>query len=84
VFVPFPRAADDHQKRNAEALARAGAAVMLEEINLNCKNLVNTVAGLLSDQARLTQMGIAASKLAHPNAARDIAIMAEGLRKIKH
>ena len=80
VFVPFPRAADDHQKRNAEALARAGAAVMLEEINLDRESLVNTVAGLFSDQPRLTQMGIAASKLAHPNAARDIAIMAEGLR----
>ena len=35
IFVPFPRAADDHQKRNAEALERAGAAVMLEESNLD-------------------------------------------------
>ncbi len=32
VFVPFPRAADDHQKRNAEALERAGAAVMLRRV----------------------------------------------------
>ena len=31
IFVPFPRAADDHQKRNAEDLERAGAAVLLEE-----------------------------------------------------
>ncbi len=34
IFVPFPRAADDHQKRNAEALERAGAAIMLEEARL--------------------------------------------------
>jgi UDP-N-acetylglucosamine--N-acetylmuramyl-(pentapeptide) pyrophosphoryl-undecaprenol N-acetylglucosamine transferase len=79
VFVPFPRAADDHQKRNAEALERAGAAVMLDEMNLSRETLVNAVAGLFSDRARLTQMGEAASKLSHPNAARDIAIMAKGL-----
>src|SRR2546423_5795003 len=27
IFIPFPRAADDHQRRNAEAIAQAGAAV---------------------------------------------------------
>ena len=34
IFVPFPRAADDHQKVNAQALERAGAAVLLEEAQL--------------------------------------------------
>ncbi len=79
VFVPFPRAADDHQKRNAEALARAGAAVMLEETNLNRESLMNTVTSLFADRTRLTQMGQAASKLAHPNAARDVAEIAARL-----
>jgi UDP-N-acetylglucosamine--N-acetylmuramyl-(pentapeptide) pyrophosphoryl-undecaprenol N-acetylglucosamine transferase len=79
VFVPFPRAADDHQKRNAEALERAGAAVMLEESNLNRDSLANTVANLFTDKSRLTQMGETASKLAHPHAAQDIAIMAKQL-----
>src|SRR5215813_3888756 len=44
VFVPFPRAADDHQKRNAEALEKAGAAVMLEETNLTSARLVREVS----------------------------------------
>ena len=35
VFVPFPRAADDHQRVNAQALERAGAAVVLEETKLD-------------------------------------------------
>src|SRR5262249_2452581 len=43
IFVPFPRATDDHQKRNAEALERAGAAVMLEEAKLNRETLVDAV-----------------------------------------
>jgi UDP-N-acetylglucosamine--N-acetylmuramyl-(pentapeptide) pyrophosphoryl-undecaprenol N-acetylglucosamine transferase len=79
VFVPFPRAADDHQKRNAEALERAGAAVMLEESKLDRESLVETVGTLLSDPSRLRKMGDAARNLSHPNAARDIAIMAARL-----
>jgi UDP-N-acetylglucosamine--N-acetylmuramyl-(pentapeptide) pyrophosphoryl-undecaprenol N-acetylglucosamine transferase len=83
VLVPFPRAADDHQKRNAEALERAGAAVMLGESKLSPESLVETVSSLLSDQSRLEKMREAAQKLAHPNAARDIAVMAAGLAGTK-
>ena len=84
VFVPFPRAADDHQKRNAEALERAGAAVMLEESKLNRATLVEAVSSLFSDPSRLEKMGEAARKLSHPNAARDIAAMAARLAGIKN
>jgi len=79
IFVPFPRAADDHQKRNAEALERAGAAVMLEESRLSPESLIETVSSLLGDQRRLDAMSEAARKLSHPNAARDIAEMAAKL-----
>lgn len=79
IFVPFPRAADDHQKRNAEALERAGAAVMLEESKLSRESLVQAVSSLFGDSSRLRKMGEAARKLSHPNAARDIAAMAARL-----
>lgn len=81
ILVPFPRAADDHQKRNAEALEKAGAAVMLEEAKLNPEALVQTVTTLLSDPARLAEMGDAARSLAHPSAARDIAAIAARLAR---
>ncbi len=81
VFVPFPRAADDHQKRNAEALERAGAAIMLEESRLNRESLVETVASLFDEPSRLAKMGDAARELSHPNAARDIAAMAARLAR---
>jgi len=84
VFVPFPRAADDHQKRNAEALERAGAAVMLEESRLTSESLVDAVSELLTDPSRLEKMGDAARKLSHPNAARDIAVMAARLARIRN
>ncbi len=79
IFVPLPRAADDHQRVNAEALERAGAAVVVEESKLDGVWLVETVAALLGDQARLRRMSAAARSLAHPNAARDIAAMAARL-----
>ena len=76
VFVPFPRAADDHQRVNAEALARHGAAVVVEESKLEGVWLAETIAALLQDSSRLRQMSQAARELAHPNAASDIAKMA--------
>jgi UDP-N-acetylglucosamine--N-acetylmuramyl-(pentapeptide) pyrophosphoryl-undecaprenol N-acetylglucosamine transferase len=76
IFVPFPRAADDHQRVNAEALARSGAAVVVEESKLEGVWLAETIAALLGDSSRLARMSEAARALAHPNAARDIAMMA--------
>jgi UDP-N-acetylglucosamine--N-acetylmuramyl-(pentapeptide) pyrophosphoryl-undecaprenol N-acetylglucosamine transferase len=83
VFVPFPRAADDHQKRNAEAFQQAGAAVVLEESKLNRDSFVQTVTALFSEPLRLQKMGVAARKLSHPNAARDIAAIAARLAGVK-
>jgi UDP-N-acetylglucosamine--N-acetylmuramyl-(pentapeptide) pyrophosphoryl-undecaprenol N-acetylglucosamine transferase len=76
VFVPFPRAADDHQRVNAEALARHGAAVVVEESKLEGVWLAETIATLLQDPKRLQRMSESVRGLAHPDAARDIAAMA--------
>jgi UDP-N-acetylglucosamine--N-acetylmuramyl-(pentapeptide) pyrophosphoryl-undecaprenol N-acetylglucosamine transferase len=84
IFVPFPRAADDHQKRNAEALEKAGAAVMLEEANLTNQTLVETATKLFNDPKKLKSMSEAARSLSHPNAASDIATMAANLVKSSH
>jgi UDP-N-acetylglucosamine--N-acetylmuramyl-(pentapeptide) pyrophosphoryl-undecaprenol N-acetylglucosamine transferase len=83
IFVPFPRAADDHQRVNAEALARHGAAVVVEESKLEGVWLAETIAALLQDSARLKRMSEAARVLAHPNAARDIAAMATRIAGIE-
>jgi UDP-N-acetylglucosamine--N-acetylmuramyl-(pentapeptide) pyrophosphoryl-undecaprenol N-acetylglucosamine transferase len=83
IFVPFPRAADDHQRVNAEALAREGAAVVVEESKLEGVWLAETISTLLQDNARLRRMSEAARSLAHPNAARDIAAIAARLAGIE-
>lgn len=79
IFVPLPRAADDHQRRNAEALAGRGAGVLVQESELTPARLAETAAQLLTDRAQLAAMGNAARALSHPNAASDIARMAAKL-----
>ena len=76
VFVPFPRAVDDHQRVNAQALAKHGAAVVVEESKLEGIWLAETISALLQDAQRLQSMALAARRLSHPNAAREIAAMA--------
>ena len=74
LLVPFAAAADEHQKRNAEAMVEAGAAVMLEEPELEIPGrLLETLTGLLTDPGRLERMAAAARTQAHPDAAQRIA-----------
>ncbi len=79
IFVPFPAAADDHQNFNARALEQAGAAVVVEETNLDASYLVDTIAALIGDAGRLRTMSEAARSMAHPKAVEEIAAMVEGL-----
>jgi UDP-N-acetylglucosamine--N-acetylmuramyl-(pentapeptide) pyrophosphoryl-undecaprenol N-acetylglucosamine transferase len=83
IFVPFPRAADDHQNVNARALERANAAVVIEESKLEPAYLVETISSLVSDRSRLERMSTAAKSLAHPQAVEEIAAMVEELASRK-
>ncbi len=73
VLVPLPTAAEDHQARNADSLAAAGAAAVLSQARLTPESLWGTLSDLLSDRARLEAMRGAARGLARPEATRRIA-----------
>jgi UDP-N-acetylglucosamine--N-acetylmuramyl-(pentapeptide) pyrophosphoryl-undecaprenol N-acetylglucosamine transferase len=74
LLVPFAAAADEHQQRNAEAMAAVGAAVMLLERELEIPGkLLETLTSLLKDPERLSRMATAAKTQAHPRAAERIA-----------
>ncbi len=79
LLIPFPLAADDHQRKNAEVLVEAGAAAMLLEDQLTEATLLGTICELIGDPERLAQMGNRARGLAHPDAAQRIAEMAAAL-----
>ncbi len=69
ILVPFPFAADDHQRKNAEALVRAGAARLVDDGHMNGQRLFDEVLELAQDRPQLARMGQAARGLAHPEAA---------------
>lgn len=74
LLVPFAAAADDHQRRNAEEMVKAGAAVLLDERDLDAPGrLLEALAGLLKSPERLASMAAAARAQAHPDAAARIA-----------
>jgi UDP-N-acetylglucosamine--N-acetylmuramyl-(pentapeptide) pyrophosphoryl-undecaprenol N-acetylglucosamine transferase len=70
ILVPFPFAADDHQTKNAEAMARAGAAQIMADAEWTGEAMVNKITQLRGAPEALHAMGAAARKLAHPEAAR--------------
>lgn len=72
VLIPLPTATDDHQRKNANVLAGAGAAVVMDQQTLTPEALAETVLALAGDSTRRADMGSAARALARPDAARVI------------
>ena len=56
VLVPSPNVTDNHQEKNAAALAAAGGAVMIKESECTADGLYETVTELLADRKRLGEM----------------------------
>ena len=73
IFVPFPHAADDHQAKNALALAEAGGATCIRQEAVDEVRLATEIAALLSDDARRIRMADGARDHGRPRAAEDIA-----------
>ena len=83
LLVPFALAADDHQRTNARALERAGAAVMLEEKDLSGASLAAAVRALAGAPDRISAMEEAARRIGRPDAAgrvADLLLGTEGTR----
>ena len=76
ILIPFPRAADDHQRKNAEVFAEAGAAVMVLESAMEPEMLFVHLRNLLSNATQLHRMSTRARTLALPDALQVIGRMA--------
>ena len=73
ILVPYPYAADDHQRRNAEAVQAVGAATLILDRDLTPERLADELARLLDDADQRRKMGAAARALARPEAGRLVA-----------
>ncbi len=69
ILVPLPTATDDHQRRNAEVLAQAGAAEVLDQAQMTGAALAARVLALARDRDRREQMAAAVHRFARPDAA---------------
>ncbi|HSQ23465.1 MAG TPA: glycosyltransferase, partial [Pyrinomonadaceae bacterium] len=82
IMIPFPLAADDHQRKNAEALEKGGAARMILQKDLSGERLANEITQLLNEPQRITQMEAASRKLARRDAAAaTVELMEELIRR---
>lgn len=69
LLVPFPFAADDHQTKNAEAVVRTGAGLMLRDADLNGLKLFEVLSSLAADRDKLDTMAASARASRKPGAA---------------
>jgi UDP-N-acetylglucosamine--N-acetylmuramyl-(pentapeptide) pyrophosphoryl-undecaprenol N-acetylglucosamine transferase len=72
ILVPLPTATDDHQRRNAKAFVREGAAVMVEQKDLTGERLARELFALAENAGRRREVATAARQLARPDAAKVI------------
>ncbi len=72
IFIPYPHAVDDHQRRNAEALLKKGAGFMLLERELSGERLAQQIGELIEHPERIESTGENARTLARLDAAKVI------------
>ena len=71
IFIPSPNVAEDHQTKNARAIADKQAAILLRESELN-EQFANTFSKLITDEAQQEALSAHIKALAQPNATKDI------------
>jgi UDP-N-acetylglucosamine--N-acetylmuramyl-(pentapeptide) pyrophosphoryl-undecaprenol N-acetylglucosamine transferase len=81
VMIPLPTAADDHQRKNAEAMVAAGAARMILQKDLDGESIAAEIKEFLSDPAALGGMGKRAKELGRRDAAESTVALIESLSK---
>jgi len=77
IFIPFGRATDSHQLRNAQEMARQGAGRVITEAELTGERLSKEIFALLDSPEQIERMSLAARSLSWPHATRDIVNLIE-------
>lgn len=72
ILIPYPYAAADHQKFNARAMEKSGAAIMLEDSKCTPDNLIKLILEISLDENKLTNMQQANKQLAKPDSADNL------------
>ncbi|MDP3278127.1 MAG: undecaprenyldiphospho-muramoylpentapeptide beta-N-acetylglucosaminyltransferase [Deltaproteobacteria bacterium] len=81
LYVPLPSAADDHQRKNAEAIAARGAGECLLQRDLTAISLADRVEYHFARRDELRAMHARARELGRPHAAHDVAVELRALAR---
>ncbi len=73
LIIPLPKAANNHQMKNARVIEQHGAGIIIEQSLMTEDLLLNTIKGLITDREKLKNMSDKAASLAKPDAAELIA-----------
>ncbi|OHA46526.1 MAG: undecaprenyldiphospho-muramoylpentapeptide beta-N-acetylglucosaminyltransferase [Candidatus Taylorbacteria bacterium RIFOXYD2_FULL_36_9] len=73
IVIPITETNGDHQRKNAFAYARSGAASVIEESNLTTNVLIGEIDRILQDQSLREKMSVSAKAFTHPDASLKIA-----------
>ena len=73
VFIPYPYAAQDHQMHNARALEKHGAAIVIDQSDLQPDLLLEKIYDLIDSPGKLKNMREQMARQGKPAAAQEIA-----------
>ena len=82
VFIPFPFATDDHQRRNAEAFERVGAGRMILQKDLTPERLYEELNRLIEDPQEIDRMEESSRSLGRPDSTERTVDLAMSLVKV--
>ena len=77
IFIPFGKATDSHQLRNAQEMTNAGAGRLIAEPELNAERLAKEIFSLLDQPGEIEKLATKARSLSHPDAVREIVDLIE-------
>ena len=81
ILIPYPHAAQDHQRKNAKKMVEKGASLYLEDDDCRGETLNDLIEELITNNERLNEMSKAASSLAKKRGAEDIVSQLKSIAK---
>ena len=72
ILIPFARAADDHQMKNARIIEEAGAAMIVDEKDFTINKMSEVIKNLIGNEQLLMKMSENAGKIAEMNATKNL------------
>ena len=79
ILIPSPNVTDNHQEKNARALEKAGAAVVILEQDCTAEVLMEQIEKLLQDKVRYSGMQKALRQMVVPDSAERLCAIMEQL-----